>query len=106
MKVLIADTILPVCAEVLRRAGIEAEHRPGIAGGELLEAVADVEGIVVRSDTRITADVMSAAPRLRVVGRAGAGVDNIDVAAATKRGVVVMNAPGENTISAAEHTRR
>ena len=104
MKVLIADTIHPVCAEVLRRAGIEAAHCPGIGGEELLEAVADVEGIAVRSDTRITEAVMRAAPRLRVVGRAGAGVDNIDVEAATKRGVVVMNAPGENTISAAEHT--
>jgi len=104
VKVLIADKILPLCAEVLRRAGLEAEHRPGIGADELLAAVADVEGIVVRSDTRITAEVMRAAPRLRVVGRAGAGVDNIDVAAATKRGIVVMNAPGENTISAAEHT--
>jgi D-3-phosphoglycerate dehydrogenase / 2-oxoglutarate reductase len=104
VKVLIADTVLPVCADVLRRAGIEADLRPGISGTELLAAVADVEGIIVRSDTRITEEVMRAAPSLRVVGRAGAGVDNIDVAAATKRGVVVMNAPGENTISAAEHT--
>ncbi len=104
MKVLIADKILPVCSEVLKRAGIEADHRPGISGSDLLAAVADVEGIVVRSDTRITEEVMRRAPKLRVVGRAGAGVDNIDVAAATKRGIVVMNAPGENTISAAEHT--
>ncbi|MBI1951813.1 MAG: phosphoglycerate dehydrogenase [Acidobacteria bacterium] len=104
MKVLIADKILPVCAEVLRRAGIEADHRPGISREDLLRAAADVEGIVVRSDTRIGEEVLRAAPRLRVVGRAGAGVDNIDVPAATKRGIVVMNAPGENTISAAEHT--
>jgi D-3-phosphoglycerate dehydrogenase len=104
VKVLIADKILPVCSEVLKRAGIEADHRPGISGSDLLAAVADVEGIVVRSDTRITEEVMRRAPKLRVVGRAGAGVDNIDVAAATKRGIVVMNAPGENTISAAEHT--
>jgi D-3-phosphoglycerate dehydrogenase len=104
VRVLIADKILPVCAEVLRRAGIDADHRPGITGSDLLKAVADVEGIVVRSDTRITEEVMRAAPRLRVIGRAGAGVDNVDVAAATKRGIVVMNAPGENTISAAEHT--
>src|SRR5204862_6704429 len=63
-----------------------------------------VVGRVVRRHTRITADIRRAAPRVRVGGRAGAGVDNIDVAAATKRGVVVMKAPGENTISAAEHT--
>jgi D-3-phosphoglycerate dehydrogenase len=104
VKVLIADKVSATCAEVLRRAGLEAEHRPGISGPDLLAAVADVEGIVVRSDTRITEEVIAAAPRLRVLGRAGAGVDNIDVEAATRRGVVVMNAPGENTISAAEHT--
>jgi D-3-phosphoglycerate dehydrogenase len=104
MKVLIADRVSPTCVEVLHRAGLETEDRPGLKGPDLLRAVADVEGIVVRSDTRITEEVMAAAGRLKVVGRAGAGVDNIDVAAATRRGVVVMNAPGENTISAAEHT--
>ncbi|HEU4403021.1 MAG TPA: phosphoglycerate dehydrogenase [Candidatus Polarisedimenticolia bacterium] len=104
MKVLIADTVSATCADVLRRAGLEADLRPGIGRDDLLRAVSDVEGIVVRSDTRITEEVMAAAPRLRVVGRAGAGVDNIDVPAATRRGIVVMNAPGENTISAAEHT--
>jgi D-3-phosphoglycerate dehydrogenase len=104
MKVLIADKISPTCADVLRRFGLEVEHRPGISGPDLLRAAAAVEGIVVRSDTRITEEVMAAAPRLRVVGRAGAGVDNIDVPAATRRGILVMNAPGENTISAAEHT--
>ncbi len=104
MKVLIADTVSPTCAEVLRRAGLEAAHRPGLGRKELMRAIADAEGLVVRSDTQVTEEVIAAAPRLRVVGRAGAGVDNIDVAAATRRGVVVMNAPGENTISAAEHT--
>ncbi len=104
MKVLIADRLSPRCAEVMREAGIEALERPGLRATELLEAVREVEGIIVRSDTRITEDVMNAAPGLRVVARAGAGVDNVDVAAATRRGIVVMNAPGENTISAAEHT--
>ncbi|MBI4168781.1 MAG: phosphoglycerate dehydrogenase [Acidobacteria bacterium] len=104
MKVLIAARISATCAEVLARAGLQADHRPGIGGEDLLRAVSDVDGIVVRSDTRITEEVIRAAPRLRVIGRAGAGVDNIDVAAATRHGVVVMNAPGENTISAAEHT--
>jgi len=104
VKVLIADKVSTLCAERLKQAGIEADHRPGITADELMRAVVDVDGIVVRSDTRITDAVMGAAPRLRVVGRAGAGVDNIDVEAATRRGIVVMNAPGENTISAAEHT--
>jgi D-3-phosphoglycerate dehydrogenase len=104
MRVLIADKVSPTCAEVLRREGFEVEHRPGLAGDDLKAAVAGADGLVVRSDTRVTEEVMAAAPGLRVVGRAGAGVDNIDVAAATRRGIVVMNAPGENTISAAEHT--
>jgi len=104
MKVLVADKIAPVCAETLRSAGCAVDSRPGISPEQLREAVADVDGIVVRSDTRVTEAVMQAAPKLRVVGRAGAGVDNIDVEAATRRGIVVMNAPGENTISAAEHT--
>jgi D-3-phosphoglycerate dehydrogenase len=104
VKVLIADRVSDRCVEVLRQAGLEAVVRPGLKGSDLLRAVVDVEGIVVRSDTRITEEVMTAATRLKVVGRAGAGVDNIDVAAGTRRGIVVMNAPGENTISAAEHT--
>jgi D-3-phosphoglycerate dehydrogenase len=104
VKVLIADRVSKTCAEVLRAAGVAADHRPGIRGADLLTAVADADGLVVRSDTQVTEEVMTAAARLRVVGRAGAGVDNIDVGAATRRGIVVMNAPGENTISAAEHT--
>ena len=104
MKVLIADKVSATCADVLRAAGFEADYRPGIAHADLMTAIAGVQGLVVRSDTQVTEEVMAAAPGLRVVGRAGAGVDNIDVAAATRRGIVVMNAPGENTISAAEHT--
>ena len=104
MKVLIADKVSPTCAEVLRAAGLEADHRPGIGASDLRLAIADADGLVVRSDTQVTEDILAAAPRLRVVGRAGAGVDNIDVDAASRRGIVVMNAPGENTISAAEHT--
>jgi D-3-phosphoglycerate dehydrogenase len=104
MKVLIADKVSATCADVLRAAGIEAEAKPGLKAGDLLAAVRDVDGIVVRSDTQVTDEVMGAAPRLRVIARAGAGVDNIDVPAATRRGIVVMNAAGENTISAAEHT--
>jgi D-3-phosphoglycerate dehydrogenase / 2-oxoglutarate reductase len=104
VKVLIADKVSPTCAEVLRRAGLEAEHRPGLSKPDLLKAVRGIEGLIVRSDTRVDEEVIAASPGLRVIGRAGAGVDNIDVAAATRRGIVVMNAPGENTISAAEHT--
>ncbi|HZN02318.1 MAG TPA: phosphoglycerate dehydrogenase [Candidatus Polarisedimenticolia bacterium] len=104
MKVLVADKVSATCADVLRAAGFEVEQRPGLALKDLLQAVAGISGLVVRSDTQVTDEVMAAAPGLKVVARAGAGVDNIDVAAATRRGIVVMNAAGENTISAAEHT--
>ena len=104
MKVLVADKVSPTCAETLRTAGFEVEQRPGLAARDLLQAVKDISGLVVRSDTQVTEEVMTAAPGLKVVARAGAGVDNIDVPAATRRGIVVMNAAGENTISAAEHT--
>src|SRR5580698_140837 len=71
---------------------------------ELLSIIHDVEAMVVRSETKVTKAVMDAAPKLRVVGRAGVGVDNVDVDAATQRGIVVMNTPGGNTISTAELT--
>ncbi len=103
-KVLIADPVSPLCQEILRRAGIEVEVRTGLPAAEMRGALAGASGLVVRSETKVTEDLLAAAPTLRVVGRAGTGVDNIDVAAATRRGVVVMNAPGENTIAAAEHT--
>ena len=103
--ILIADAVSPLCAERLSAApGFTVQERPGMSREELLDAVAETEGLVVRSATRVDAEVLAAAPRLRAVGRAGEGVDNIDVEAATERGVVVMNTPGGNTISAAEHT--
>ena len=75
-----------------------------LSEAELLPLVADVEAMVVRSETKVTAKVIAAAPKLRVVGRAGVGIDNVDVEAATQRGVVVMNTPGGNTITTAELT--
>jgi D-3-phosphoglycerate dehydrogenase len=104
VKILISDRLSKTCAEVLRAAGLAPEERPGLAPDALRAALKDAVGLIVRSDTRVTEELLAAAPALRVIGRAGAGVDNIDVPAATRRGVVVMNAPGENTISAAEHT--
>ena len=103
-KVVIADPVSPLCSEILLRAGIEVEVRTGAPAADLREALSGAAGLVVRSETKVTEELLAAAPSLRVVGRAGTGVDNIDVAAATRRGVVVMNAPGENTIAAAEHT--
>lgn len=100
-----------VVAEPLAQAGIDAlaeacdvDVAVGSGRDALLARVVDAEGIVVRSATQVDAELIAAAPRLRVIGRAGIGVDNIDMAAATRHGVLVVNAPFANTISAAEHT--
>lgn len=103
-KVLIADKISDVAARALAERGIEADVRPGLAPEALAEAIDGYEGLAVRSATRVTADLLERATRLRVVGRAGTGVDNVDVHAATARGIVVMNTPHGNSVTAAEHT--
>ena len=100
---LVADPVAPDGLDVLRPHS-EVVVRTGLPPEELLVAVRDVDALLVRSETRVTRDVLRAAERLRVVARAGAGIDNIDVPAATERGVLVINAPGGNTIAAAEHT--
>ncbi len=82
----------------------EVRVRAGAKGDDLLREMSEAHALLVRSGTRVTAEVLAAAPRLKLVGRAGTGVDNIDVAAATRRGVAVMNTPGGNSIAAAEHT--
>ena len=104
MKILVADDVSESGLEPLRAAGFAVEKRTGLKGADLLEAVRDCDGLVVRSETKVTPALMDAATRLRVIGRAGVGVDNIDVQAATARGLVVMNAPDGNTITTAEHT--
>ncbi|NDY42921.1 phosphoglycerate dehydrogenase [Dissulfurirhabdus thermomarina] len=104
MKVLITDPIAREGVDILRQAGLEVEERLGLAPEALLEAVKDADGLVIRSNTKVTAEVVAAADRLKVVGRAGTGLDNVDIEACNKRGIVVMNTPGGNTNSAAEHT--
>jgi D-3-phosphoglycerate dehydrogenase len=103
MKVLLADAVAAECGRILEAGGHEVVDRPGLPIEELTAAIADCDGLVVRSATTVDAALMDAAPNLKVIGRAGSGVDNIDVNTATARGVIVMNAPGENTLSAAEH---
>ncbi len=103
-KVLVSDALAPQGLEILERAeGLEVDYRPGIDPGDLLGAIADADGLVIRSGTKVTADVIEAAKQLRVIGRAGIGVDNVDVPAATERGIVVMNTPGGNNVTTAEH---
>jgi len=103
-KIFVADDVSESGLEPLRSAGFAVEKRTGLALEDLKEALRDFDGLVVRSETKVKPELMDAAPGLRVIGRAGVGVDNIDVPAATTRGIVVMNAPDGNTITTAEHT--
>ncbi len=102
-KVLIADKMSPKAAEIFRVRGIEVDERPGLSREELLAIIGDYDGLAIRSATKVTAPVLAAATKLKVVGRAGIGVDNVDVPAATARGIVVMNTPFGNSITTAEH---
>ncbi|MCB9722556.1 MAG: phosphoglycerate dehydrogenase [Spirochaetaceae bacterium] len=103
-KVLVSDSLAEQGLTVLEQAqGLEVINRPGLAPDELLKAVADVDALVIRSNTKVTRDVLEAGQKLRIVGRAGIGVDNVDVPVATKRGVVVVNTPEGNNITTAEH---
>lgn len=104
MKVLVSDQLEQSGIDILVGEGFDVENRPGIAAGELQQIIGEYDALIVRSATKVTGDLLACATRLKVVGRAGTGVDNIDVPAATRKGVLVMNTPGGNTISAAEHT--
>jgi D-3-phosphoglycerate dehydrogenase len=104
MKILISDPLEQICADILKSEGFEVDARPNVPADQLKEIIGGYDGLVIRSGTKVTADVISAAKNLKVIGRAGAGVDNVDVDAATRRGIIVMNTPGGNTISTAEHT--
>ncbi len=103
-RVLIADEVSEVAVQAFAERGIEVSVRPGLAPAALAQIIGDYEGLVVRSATRVTPDLLSQAIRLKVIGRAGTGVDNVDIDAATKRGIVVMNTPHGNSVTAAEHT--
>src|SRR5882672_7875865 len=92
-RILVADDVSDRGLQPLREAGFVVEKQTGLSAQALSLALADSEGLVVRSETKVTADLMDAARKLRVIGRAGVGVDNIDVPAATEIGIVVMNAP-------------
>jgi D-3-phosphoglycerate dehydrogenase len=103
-KVLVADPIAERGIDELGRDGaIEVVLKTGLTQGQLVVLAPELSAIVVRSETKITAELLKAASQLRVVGRAGVGIDNVDLEAATRRGVIVMNAPGGNTVSTAEH---
>src|SRR5437899_10916783 len=103
-KVLIADSISQRGIDEFSREGaLDVTIRPGLGETELIKIISEFSALVVRSQTKVTADILNAGARLRVVGRAGVGVDNVDVETATRRGIVVLNSPGGNTVSNAEH---
>ncbi len=103
-KILVADPISSSgVAELAHEGVLDVEVRIGLDPAELITIIPEFSGLVVRSETKVTASVLEAASKLRVVGRAGVGIDNVDVEAATRRGIIVMNAPGGNTVSTAEH---
>ena len=102
-KVLIADKLSPAAVAIFKERGVEADVKTGLAKEELIKIIGDYDGIAIRSATKVTADVLKAAKKLKVVGRAGIGVDNVDIPAATAAGVIVMNTPFGNSITTAEH---
>ena len=103
MKIVIADGLPSSALEHLRQPDWIIDNKPGRAPAELASDLKDADALIVRSATKVTRELIDAAPRLRVIARAGTGVDNVDVPAATARGIVVMNAPGANSVSVAEH---
>ncbi|MDZ4790654.1 MAG: phosphoglycerate dehydrogenase [Hyphomicrobiales bacterium] len=102
-RVLIADKLSPMAQRIFEDRGLEVDMRPGLDKDALADIIGEYDGLAVRSATKVTAKVLRGADRLKVIGRAGIGVDNIDVPAATARGVIVMNTPFGNSITTAEH---
>jgi D-3-phosphoglycerate dehydrogenase / 2-oxoglutarate reductase len=102
-KVLIADKLSPAAIDIFKARGVDAEVKTGLSKGELLEVIGDYDGLALRSATKADKEVIAAAKRMKVIGRAGIGVDNVDIPAATAAGIVVMNTPFGNSITTAEH---
>ncbi|GAB4484035.1 MAG: phosphoglycerate dehydrogenase [Thermodesulfovibrionales bacterium] len=103
MKVLVSDNISPKGVEILKKAGLTVDVKTGMKPEELKACIGEYHGLVIRSATKVTAEIIEAAQNLKVIGRAGSGLDNVDKAAASKKGIVVMNTPGGNTVTTAEH---
>ena len=103
MKILVADGVSQKAIDILSPK-FEVVEKPKLSHEELLDIIGDFEAVIVRSASKVTKDVIDKAAKLKIIGRAGVGVDNIDVAAATARGIIVINSPGGNTIAATEHT--
>jgi D-3-phosphoglycerate dehydrogenase / 2-oxoglutarate reductase len=102
-KVLISDELSPAATEIFKNRGVDVDFKPGLKKDELLKIIGQYDGLAVRSATKADKDVIAAAKNLKVIGRAGIGVDNVDIPAATAKGIVVMNTPFGNSITTAEH---
>src|SRR5208282_4447873 len=104
MKILVADSVSERAVEILcEQDSWDVVFLPRKPGANIAEEIRDADALVVRSATKVTSQLLAKAERLRVIGRAGTGVDNVDLDAATQKGVVVMNTPGGNAVSVAEH---
>ncbi len=103
-KVLIADKLSAQAMEVFKKRGVEADAKVGLSPEDLRACIGAYDGLAVRSATKVTADILKSADNLKVIGRAGIGIDNVDVPSATARGIVVMNTPFGNSVTTAEHT--
>jgi len=104
MKVLISDNLSTRGVEILKNAGFDVDFRSKTPVEEIEQIIGDFDALIIRSATKVTAALLEKATKLKVIGRAGSGLDNVDIPAATKKGVVVMNTPGGNTVTTAEHT--
>lgn len=104
MKILVSDSLSQQGVDLLQKAGFTVVVKSKMPKEELFKEIKDADGLIVRSGTKVTGELIAAAEKLKIVGRAGSGLDNVDTPAATKRGIVVMNTPGGNTVTTAEHT--
>jgi D-3-phosphoglycerate dehydrogenase / 2-oxoglutarate reductase len=102
-KVLISDKISQAAIDIFKNRNVDVDYKPGMTKDELIACIGAYDGLAIRSATKVDADVLAAATKLKVIGRAGIGVDNVDIPAATARGVIVMNTPFGNAITTAEH---
>jgi D-3-phosphoglycerate dehydrogenase / 2-oxoglutarate reductase len=104
MKILVSDKLSSKGVEILKAGGLDVDVHTQLKPDELCSVIKEYDGLIVRSATKVTREVIEAGERLKVIGRAGSGLDNVDQVAATRRGIVVMNTPGGNTVTTAEHT--
>ena len=103
MKVLISDNLSPIGVQILEEAGLEVDVKTGLSPEELKAIIPEYDGLVIRSASKVTEEIIAAGEKLKVVGRAGIGLDNVNIPAASKKGIIVMNAPDGNATTAAEH---